>query len=339
MESVPEGRCLRLRRRTVVTVGLGVPFGCLLLSYLWLALEHHTLLLWNVIVHESGRYDLGATIFYHSHFLREIFVDIGMALFLLAGFAGVVGSAASRSVSDRRPRWWIVGGAVALVLTGWAFVTVTRRQGLDSSLLDLLQYRTRDDLVAYGSHWHVHLLGLVWFGAASLLLAGLLSRLRGVVPPRRNWRAAIAWAYLFGLTIVFGAPREVFLDVRYTGHAAREIMTHGPVTLLLGFGLLTLIRRPEVASGAEASMGEASKTWSMWVWLALTVLVPAYVTIVTLSGDWMGAGQSDLGLAAMVGAHFFEHVMDYLLVVSLVLAGSALDPPRAIRRLKVSALV
>jgi hypothetical protein len=35
----------------------------------------------------------------------------------------------------------------------------------------------------------------------------------------------------------------------------------------------------------------------------------------------MDAGQSERGLAAMVGAHFFEHVLDYLIVILLAAGG------------------
>ena len=44
--------------------------------------------LWNVVIHESGRYTLGETVLYHSHFLREIAVDLSMALFILAAASG-----------------------------------------------------------------------------------------------------------------------------------------------------------------------------------------------------------------------------------------------------------
>jgi hypothetical protein len=58
--------------------------------------------------------------------------------------------------------------------------------------------------------------------------------------------------------------------------------------------------------------------------LILFLLIPLYLAVVTLSGDMLEAGQSERGLAAMVGAHFFEHVLDYLLVTLLATGGYAL---------------
>jgi len=38
----------------------------------------------------------------------------------------------------------------------------------------------------------------------------------------------------------------------------------------------------------------------------------------------MAQGQSDFGIGAMVGAHYFEHALDYLLVLLIMGGGLAL---------------
>jgi hypothetical protein len=79
-------------------------------SYLWLANDHGTLLLWNVIVHESGRYTFGQTVLYFSHFLREVPTAMAYALFLL----GISGAVARRRPALTRASHPASAGALAL---------------------------------------------------------------------------------------------------------------------------------------------------------------------------------------------------------------------------------
>ncbi|HKQ72896.1 MAG TPA: hypothetical protein VJ810_04150, partial [Blastocatellia bacterium] len=66
--------------------------------------------------------------------------------------------------------------------------------------------------------------------------------------------------------------------------------------------------------------------------LAVFFLIPSYLAAITLTGDVMDAGQSERGLAAMVGAHFFEHVLDYLVVILLAAGGYAWLAARQLER-------
>lgn len=59
------------RRTIALAVCFGIPMLTLAASYLWLAVHHGTPRLWSVVVHESGRYTLGAgdvrtTLFWYS---------------------------------------------------------------------------------------------------------------------------------------------------------------------------------------------------------------------------------------------------------------------------------
>ena len=55
----PAASRTRHRTRLAGTVYFVVPALVLAASYLWLVYDHGTLLLWNVVVHESGRYTFG----------------------------------------------------------------------------------------------------------------------------------------------------------------------------------------------------------------------------------------------------------------------------------------
>ena len=315
-------------RRSGIILCFGVPLAVLALAYAWMAFDHQRLLLWNVTVHESGDYTFGETVFYARHFLREIPIVLAMALFVLAGYTRVAG--VTGTVHRGRARaiaWGALGGA--LLLMALALGATARQLGLGEALHDLLQFRTRDTLSAYGSHWHFHWLSTLWFGVAASLAARPLAGLLGDAVSSRPGRGALwrwgGWLYVAALTIVFGLSAEIFIDVRYAGHQAREILTHGPVTLLLAFGVLHATARWLSASSGEtpSALRLGLSGAAAWFQLVLFLIIPAYLAVVTLSGDFMAVGQSQLGLAAMVGAHYFEHFLDYLLAVLLVSGGFA----------------
>lgn len=305
---------------------LGIPATVLLACYLWLAVEHGTLWLWPVVVHESGRYTFGQTVLYWSHFLREVPVVAAYVLFLLGVSGAVPGDATGGLRVGGRAAVILLGGGVVLV--AGALLATATSAGWSTALLDLLQYRTRDDLIGYGSHWRYHGLSTAWFGAVTLLAPMAAERLVGrpVLRHHRGWTLA-AWGYVLVLTLVFGLSPEAFTDVRYAGHQAREILTHGPITLLVGVGLVLTMgggvegRRPSAGSPGHLPSTEWSRPVA--IALAAAILIPLHLTVVSLSGDLMEQGQSELGLSAMVAAHYFEHTMDYLLTALLLIGGLA----------------
>lgn len=307
------------RRYRLAAACLAGPLAIFVLSYLWLAAEHGTLALWNVVVHESGRYTLRDTTLYFSHFLREIPVVIAYALFLLGAGGGTeVAFSRSAALSGRRMIWLGLLGAALLVIV--SLFLAARSNGWQTALMDLAQFHTRDGVAVYGSHWRYHWLSTVWFGAAAGLAPFVLNRLAGetVLQPSRRWTLA-AWGFVLALTLAFGLSAEVFADVRYAGHQAREILAHGLVTLPLGLGLLLLLGRHD---RGESGAGVP------WLYAALVVAVPVFLAAVALSGNVMEAGQSEHGLAAMVAAHTFEHTLDLLFIVLLLLAGSGVQLAR-----------
>lgn len=306
-----------LRRGKVLLVCWGIPASVLAGSYIWLSVEHATPRLWDMIVHESGRHTLRETVLYYSHFLREIPTVVAFVLFLL-GASGKIGPGAHTSQEHARGLGW-AAIAFAGVLVGVALVRAAADDGWESALLDLAQYRTRDDLMGFGSHWRYHWFSTLWFGAAAGLAPGLMNRLLDshALGLHRVWMG-LAWAYFALLTVVFGLSRDVLFDVRYVGHQAREILTHGPMTLLLGLGLLLAATGRGQHSAARSLSLPRWMTGALWM---LAMAIPLYLAVVSLTGDVMEHGQSEQGLAAMVAAHYFEHTLDYLLAL-LLLGGS-----------------
>jgi cytochrome bd-type quinol oxidase subunit 2 len=295
-------------------VSAAIAVATIVASYGWLAIDHGTLALWSVVVHESGRYTFGGTILYYGHFLREVPVAVAYALFLLAA-AGSVEAQRSRAGAAPPALWF--GAALALVLTAFALAALAG--GWHSAALDLLQQRTRDDTAGYGTHWRYHWLSTLWFGTTVTAAPWLLQRF-GVTPALRRSRnfTRAAWAYFAALTMVFGVSAAVFVDPQYAGHQAREILTHALITLPLGIALLL--------RAADRGERRAPRLdgWTALA-LALVVAIPVLLGAVALSGGVMEHGQAEHGLGAMVAAHYFEHTLDYLLVLLLLAGGLALQ--------------
>ncbi len=263
-------------------------------------------MLWHVVVHESGERTLADTVLHYPHFLREVPVDISMALFVWATIDR------STSISGRENARAVLGAAaiaasVLLVLT--AFIATAAADGLPSALLDLGQYRTRDTRVSYGSHWRYHWLSTLWFGIATGLAYSLVIGERRRPTEGVNRLAVVAWGYFLAMTLLFGLEDEVFFSPLYAGHQAREIATHGAITLPLALGCLRLTRNAPVGSPRLGQEGKLRFT--------ALVLICVWLTAVMAGGDIMAEGQSANGLSAMVAGHLFEHSLDYLAVVLL----------------------
>lgn len=314
--------------RRLLSIAIGLPVGLLCACWIWLAIEHGSPTLSGVIVHENGVYTMRETVLYASHFLREIPVDIAMSLFAVAAFDSTVPM--SGRPHERRVRLaWLAATCAALVVA-WALWAASRAHGIDSALLDLAQFRTRDTVSAYGSHWHYHALSTLWFAIAAPVAAALLAALSGLPVQRRRvtaaWRAA--WVSLLLPTLLFGVSALSVTSVRYTGHQARELLTHVPITLPLMFATVVIVRGSIVPAGAAVRLPMPTRILaalraSPWR-TALALAIPVFLAVRTLAGDPMAEGQSEGGLVAMVAAHVFEHTLDYLFSMLSTVAAACL---------------
>jgi hypothetical protein len=283
------------------------------------------LLLWNVVVHEGGRYTLAQTVLYFSHFLREIPTAIALSLFVLAAY-GPSRTAAARA-SGRMTK--VRGGffvAAAIVMIAVALLMAASQQSKAEALRNLLQFRTRDDLIDYGSHWRFHWLSTLWFGVATVVVARWGGVLGSPAPRSRRFRRGLrraAWLYFIGLTLIFGLSDDVLFDPRYIGHQAREILTLTLVTLPIALGSIAVAGRYRGQVRGRVRVGALGV-----LEIATLLLIPFYLARAVLFDDVLSAGQTDQGLAAMLAAHFFEHVLDYAFVTLLV-CGLALVLGRA----------
>ncbi len=312
--------------RTLLVWLAGVPAGALIASYLWLALDHGTPWLLGTAVHEGGRYTLAQTILYWRHFLRELPV---VALYAATSVAAAtVYGPRCTSAPSRVVRLLALGAAVVLVTGAWA--AAAREWGADVAWREVLQSFLRDDdAPVAGIHWGYHLLSSLAYVAAAVVLAVLLQRLldgRRRAPrrvARMVWLGGVGVAVAVLTNLCGGLTAATFLDPRYLGHQAREATTHLVVTLPLAFAVL-------LAVGRWAPTRSPSHPASADLIIALGggTLLLAYLGIGAIVAGAARAARPGARLSALVAAHDYEHVLDYVLVALLVVGLAPAAHPR-----------
>jgi hypothetical protein len=299
--------------RTLFVLLAGGPLLVLACAYAWLAWDHRTLWLFGTVVHEGGRYTLAETVLYARHFLRELPV----AVLYAAAPAAAASAYGPRATTAPSP---LVRGAALLaaaLVVGGAWVETSRRWGADVAWNELLQSHLRDeDAPIPGVHWGYHLLSTVAYVGASVVAAVLLRRTlggRAAAGPDRALGAVVV--AMIALCILCGTDAAPFVDARHLGHQAREAATHLVVTLPLAFAVLLAVgrwRRDPDRPPAE---------WPIPVVVAAVAggVALAYVGIGALVSSAARSARP-VGLSSLVAAHCFEHALDVVFVVFLVVA-------------------
>lgn len=289
-----------------VVACLGLVLAVLSGAFAWLALDHATVGPSNIVGRESD-------------FLREIPTVLAMALFLASTYGTPAGWRPDRTAA-RAPKIWVPALLAAGLLVVATAVLVSLEVGAREAARTFSRLYTRDDGSALGSHWQFHWLSTLWFALATPLAAWFGYRFLGGPAPngsRRSTSRRIAWLYFVGLTVALSFGFEPFFDPRFIGPQARDIVTHAVTTLPLGLGLIALVHRVlGVTPGA-------SSPDRLGVRIVAVLAIPAYLAVAGLLGESMATGQTDRGLAAMLAAHFVEHVPDYVLTGLLVVGFEA----------------
>jgi hypothetical protein len=300
------------------TIGLaGAAAAALAAAYLWLAHDHGTLRLLPVVVHEDGRSTLAATILYPRHLLRELPVIALYATTSIGAYAAY--GPAKWAAPGRAWRAAALGAAASLI--GGAWLATVHGLGGRVALGEVLQAYLRDDLPpAPGAHWRYHLLSTLAYAASAVVLAALLAR--GIEgrwrAPRRQeggpWLAGSLGVYGL-LAVLCGGTTAAFVDPRSLGHQAREAATHLVVTLPLSFALLLAVHRPRAGGAGPAPAGSRRVAAAAAGAAALVLL---YVGVGALLAGAGRAARSGAPASSLIGAHLYEHTLDYVLVLLMV---------------------
>jgi hypothetical protein len=249
---------------------------------------------WNTIVHENGKWTLLETVLYFEHALGEAPLEVLLGGAVAGAMLHCTKPSPRKNTSTIVMLTLLVAGLDALLLAGaWQAV------GYKSAKQFLLQYHTRDEApFEFGSHWRYHLLS-----EASLML--LPAAVAPLVLSGRGSRRVLAASWVaFGMgCLIFGISGASFFDPRYLGHQARETLTHALVTIPLALSLCLAISETTEAPGRRG--------WS-FAPAGFALLVLYQVAGVLASGSQEHAQTRDM--TRLVGSHFFEHTLSYLVV-------------------------
>lgn len=311
----------RRRTRVVISLLLGVPALVLAGSYALIALRQGTWNLFPVLIHESGRYTLTETIFYFRHFVRELPVNTLVAIAL-----GILGCLHSPLIAGDRPGPPVSlagmrrrAGLTALVMALAAIFLTWHQLDRHETWIELAQFRTRDELSEFGSHWRYHLLHVV---DSVLFCLGALLVLRGLTGAGGISRQAVRWLCVWALafaliTTGFGSPARALTDPLYLAHQAREIETHRLLALCPAFGCMLLLEQRLGAALPQAL--NPRMIWQGACWVAAATVIPLWIAWALRGVSIPTLAQRRVDLWQLAAAHHFEHVLDYIYVVALSL--------------------
>lgn len=308
------------RIRAAIFILLGCPVVVLAGSYALLAVRHGAWNLFPAIIHENGRYTLTETIFYFRHFVRELPVNtlIALALGILACLHSPLGADRGPERSERLSKLRRRAGLAALFMAVAAILLTWLQLDRRETWIELAQYRTRDELSEFGSHWRYHLLHIV---DSVLFCLGLLLVVRGCTSTgtvnRCCIRGMIAWWLVFALiTYGFGSPLRALTDPLYLAHQAREIETHRLLTLCPVLGCILWIDRRLEATFQHEKSGRRM-LWRGVFWMAAATTIPLGIFFTLRHADIPALAGRRADLWQLAAAHHFEHVLDNVYVVLL----------------------
>jgi hypothetical protein len=291
-----------------------LPLFILFISYSYLAYELDTPFLFYAHIHESGRYTLLETIFYFDHFIREILVSVLTAFIVAISFYLF----SPLPLRDFRRMMSITKYTIPCLLFFLIVVIAGAllKNGFHSFLLDLLQFRTRDNLVSYGSHWHSHLLHIQFIFFTSLAVSFMyrgITHTKSTIMNKGGITFLIIWqAVIILLTLTFIPDIKPFTDTRYLAHQFREIITHISVTMPLAFAFLIAIEYKSPASQVSHNVSAFKKIGFLLFIGCLAI--PLYILIQLSGRNIMAEAQTKTNYFNLLASHYFEHSLDYVFV-------------------------
>ncbi len=288
-----------------------VPAATYLFSYLYLAIYHGKLWLWNTVVHEGGTLTLFQTVFYTSHFLGHIPSLIVIAFLFTGWFKLLSPTPHDRPYSRNTLLAAIAFVVLCFALSLWLF---GKEETLAYALLSK-QSVTRSEP---GGSFLLHFpstLSLVVLIPICIFFVSLLFRraLTWQSAQLKNIAIIVSNAVVFAIVVTFDTPYSILhalSDPRYLAHSIRELatfpLTFFPIPLALWLSAQSVsnseitpsLRRPIFLLSVIAIPVLLVQVWvPLGTGLASLAQKPAFAT-------------ADLSIAYLLTSHYFEHVLD-----------------------------
>lgn len=300
---------------------LAVPLVTYLISYLYLALYHGKLWLWNTIIHEGGTLTLFQTTFYASHFLGHI-PSLTVIALLLASWYKVL-------VPSKEPfRFNLKWLSIAFAFTVVCFFYSLWQFGKDETLSYLFLSQQSVTRTEPGGSFLLHLpstLSLVIL--IPLFIAFTVTIFRRQIAWQttnlKNVAITASFAVAFAFLITLSSPEAILhalSDPRYLAHSVRELatfpLTFFPIPLALWFASQSSenssfsleSRRPLLILSALAI-----PLLLIQIWIPLTVGIGELAQKPTFA-------DAPLPIEYLLASHYFEHVLDTIFFTMVCLA-------------------
>lgn len=299
-----------------------IPFATYIASYVYLAIFHHKVWLWNTVVHESGKLTLLETTLYASHFLGHIPSLVVIALLFATWY---------KILSDDTDKGSLKWMAVAAAFSGICFFISVALFGMQDTLDYLTLSKQSEVRNEPGGSYLLHLPSTLSLVILIPLYIGVAQSFFGQAlqwQPKyfKELFSTIAAALLIALLIAPSGVIMSLMDPRYLAHSVRELATF-PLTYFpipIAFWL----------SGSAENAADRGALRYLTVMALLAIPLVSYQAIVPLVSGIDSLAQqpvfSDhpLPISYLLASHYFEHVLD---TIFFTLICFALISPRGVK--------
>ena len=297
-----------------------VPLLTYIFSYVYLAIYHGQLNIFNTIVHESGQYTLLETTFFASHFLGHILTHTIIALFFVGVYLKLTGS--FKKYSKKATSLLLLA---LIIFLGASFLLSIKVFGYQDTIASILQMKQRVDLFVEGGYWNLHLpslILLIFLIPVYIYVVKLIFKRK--VKPNKKGTANMIRATILAIIItvllndnVIQSLVEMWQDPRYLAHSVRELATFPLTYFPIPLYFFLKDERPSPTKFNKKPL----KT--MAVLLLIFLALFSYQVYESLQTGISNMAQQDLPITYLLSSHYFEHFLDtiFFTLVCLILFG------------------
>jgi hypothetical protein len=283
-------------------LAVGFPVLMWLLSYIYLAMYYRQLNIFWLKIHETKKRNLWHTLFYFNHFLREAPLD---TFYVFCAYWTISSLAPDNFTQNfiEDATWNLILFIFVIVIMAGSIKTV----GIKNTLLDLLQFRARDDQVFFGAHWNMHFLSTL-----CLMLIVILPAFFKSGPDTQ--KLTIIFILFIAISLVLKTDMRAFTDRRWLMHGIREVFTFVLIAMIPFYILLA----------SNTSLLPLKLTLPAIFIIGAILVTVFYYTIIFLKTNIQKTAETEFPALYLITNHFFEHFLDffYMALLFIVLLGN-----------------
>ncbi len=307
---------------------LAMPLAYATASYMYVALWHRRLSLWNTVIHENGRLTLKGSLFYFDHFLCAVPKIMIYALVVSGGFALSVDVPFEvRLFHAGTAAAVLLGSSGLLVLV--AFIGSVRICGWQRTVDYALNRIERDGVMSRGGSWNQMQesnipLYLVMFSTS--YAAGRWMDFPGLVEHQLFVIGGlvcivVALSLWVIVSVYFWPGFRAFSNPRWIAHGIREVATQ-PFTTL-PFALLGILLVVRYLYGSKHFLWRSDISYLAIILFGLGVLIVVGQVVFLSRHSIRDMAQKPafapegLSIPYLLCSHVFEHFLDFVFIFVL----------------------